>query len=130
MKLYWAVALGAAIGGVSRYYLSMSLQPRVGVFPWPTLLINVSGSLLLGFIMSYALATPNVSVEMRALLTTGFCGGFTTFSTYSYETVRMLEDGEYQRAGAYTFGSVLLAVIATFVGFMLARGLITLRERI
>lgn len=130
MKIFWAVALGAALGGVSRYALTMSLQPRLGSFPWPTMIINVSGSLLLGFILSYAFATTGMSVEVRALLTTGFCGGFTTFSTYSYETARLLEDGEYQRAGAYAFGSMLLSLAATFAGFMLARGVIALRERL
>lgn len=130
MKIFWAVALGAALGGVSRYYFSLSVQPRLGSFPWSTMIINVSGSLLLGFITRYALATPSLSVEMRVLLTTGFCGGFTTFSTYSYETVTLLENGEYQRAGAYAFGSMLLALVATIAGFMLAHGLITWRERV
>lgn len=130
MKIFLAVALGAALGGVSRHYFSVSVQPRLGSFPWSTMIINVSGSLLLGFVMRYALATPSLSVAMRVLLTTGFCGGFTTFSTYSFETVTLLENGEYQRAGAYAFGSMLLALVATIAGFMLARGLITLRERI
>lgn len=121
--------MGAALGGVSRYYFALSVQPRLGSFPWSTMLINVSGSLLLGFIMSYALATPGMSVEMRALLTTGFCGGFTTFSTYSYETARLLEDGDYQRAGLYAFSSMALALAATFAGFMAARGMIALRDR-
>ena len=99
MRIFWAVAIGAAVGGVSRYYLSLAVQQRLGAsFPWGTLLINVTGSLLLGFLMRYALATPSVSVEMRLLLTTGFCGGYTTFSTFSYETATLIEDGQYQRA--------------------------------
>ncbi len=99
-------------------------------FPWGTLLINVSGSLILGFIMHYALATPNVSVEMRALLTTGFCGGYTTFSTYSYETATLMEDGQFGRAGTYALASVLLALAGTFGGFALAREVIALRQRV
>ncbi|MEP6617924.1 MAG: fluoride efflux transporter CrcB [bacterium] len=129
MKIFWAVALGAAVGGVSRYYFTVSVQPRLGALPWSTMLINISGSLLLGFIMSYALATPSMSLEVRALLTTGFCGGFTTFSTYSYETARLLEDGEYQHAAMYALGSVVLSLAATFAGFMLARGIMTMRAR-
>lgn len=129
--MFWAVAVGAAAGGVARYYLASAVQQRVGsTFPWGTLLINVSGSLLLGFLMRYALATPTVSVEMRALLTTGFCGGYTTFSTYSYETAALLEGGQYQRAGTYAFGSMVIALAATFCGFILARELIAFRERI
>ena len=131
MRTFWAVAFGAALGGVARYYLASALQQRLGAtFPWGTLVVNVSGSLLLGVLIRYALATPTVSVEMRALLTTGFCGGYTTFSTYSYETATLLEDGQYGRAGAYALASVVIALGATFAGFMLARELIALRERV
>jgi CrcB protein len=125
--MVWAIALGAALGGVARFYLATAVQQRLGAaFPWGTLLINVSGSLLLGFIVRYALAAP-MSLELRALLTTGFCGGYTTFSTYSYETAALLEDGQYQRAGLYAFGSVFVAIAATFCGFILARELIAFR---
>ena len=131
MRTVWAIALGAAIGGVARYYLSTAVQHRLGAtFPWGTLLINVSGSLLLGFIIRYALATPSMSLELRALLTTGFCGGYTTFSTYSYETAALLEDGQYERAGLYAFGSAILALAATLGGFLLAREVIAFRERL
>ena len=131
MRTYWAVAFGAALGGVARYYLASALQQRLGAtFPWGTLVVNVSGSLLLGVLIRYALATPTVSVEMRALLTTGFCGGYTTFSTYSYETATLLEDGQYGRAGVYALASVVVALGATFAGFVLARELIALRERV
>ena len=131
MRTFWAVAIGAALGGVLRYYVASTLQQRLGAtFPWGTLVVNVSGSLLLGVLIRYALATPTVSVEMRALLTTGFCGGYTTFSTYSYETATLLEDGQYGRAGAYALASVVVALGATFAGFVLARELIALRERV
>ena len=131
MRTFWAVAFGAALGGVARYYLASAIQQRVGpTFPWGTLVINVSGSLLLGMLMRYALATPSISAELRAFLTTGFCGGYTTFSTYSYETATLLEDGQYGRAGTYALASVVLALVATFAGFVLARELIALRERV
>ena len=131
MRTVWAIAVGAGVGGVARYYLSTAVQHRLGAaFPWGTLLINVSGSLLLGFIIRYALATPSMSLELRALLTTGFCGGYTTFSTYSYETAALLEDGQYERAGLYAFGSAVLALVATLGGFLLAREVIAFRERL
>lgn len=131
MRTFWAVAVGAAAGGVSRYYLSVAVHNRVGAaFPWGTLLVNVSGSLLLGFLMRYALATPSLSAEMRLLLTTGFCGGYTTFSTFSYETAMLLEDGQYERAATYAVASVVVALIATACGFMLARELISFRARV
>lgn len=125
MKLFWAIAVGAAAGGVSRFYLTVAMQQRFGdAFPWGTLLINVTGSLLLGFIIRYAMATPSMSLELRLMLTTGFCGGYTTFSAYSYETAVMLEKGEYGRASLYSIGSVVLALLATFAGFMIARAIL------
>jgi CrcB protein len=131
VKLFWAIAVGAAAGGVSRFYLATAVQQRLGAsFPWGTLLINLTGSLLLGFIIRYALASPAVSLEMRAMLTTGFCGGYTTFSTYSYETAVMLEEGQFGRASLYALGSVVLALLGTFAGFMLARELIAFRNRL
>jgi CrcB protein len=130
MKLFWAIAVGAAAGGVSRFYLASAIQQRLGAsFPWGTLAINLTGSLLLGFIIRYALATPAVSIEMRAMLTTGFCGGYTTFSTFSYETAVLLEEGQFGRAAAYSLGSVVLALRGTVLGFLLARELLAFRER-
>ena len=131
VRNFWAVAIGAAAGGVSRYYLSLAIHNRAGAaFPWGTLAVNVTGSLILGFLMRYAIATPSVSAEMRLLLTTGFCGGYTTFSTFSYETAMLMEDGQYERAATYAVASVIVALIATACGFLLARELISLRARI
>ena len=131
MKLFWAIAVGAAAGGVSRFYLGAAIQQRMGgSLPWGTLAINISGSLLLGFLIRYAMATPAISMEVRAMLTVGFCGGYTTFSSYSYETLVLIEEGQFARAAAYSLGSVVLALFATFAGFMLARELIALRQRL
>jgi CrcB protein len=129
MLLY--VALGSAIGGVSRYLLGGLTQRLLDTtFPAGTLLINVSGSFLLGAIVRYAVETPTFSPEIRAFLTIGFCGGYTTFSTFSYETVALLDDGEWTRAGLYVAASVVLSLLGTFLGFALAREVIVLRERI
>ena len=130
VKFFWAVAVGAAVGGVSRYYLSLALTQRLGdAFPWGTLVINVTGSLLLGFLMRYAFASPGGNAELRLLLVTGFCGGYTTFSTFSYETMLLVEDGQYERAATYVLASVAVALLATAGGFMLARELMTFRGR-
>jgi CrcB protein len=130
VKLFWAIAVGAAAGGVSRFYLGSAIQQRFGAsFPWGTLAINISGSLLLGFLIRYAMATPAISLEVRAMLTVGFCGGYTTFSSYSYETMVLMEEGQFGRAAVYSLGSVVLALLATFAGFMLARELIAFRQR-
>ena len=122
------VAIGSAIGGVSRYLLGGLIQRLLDTtFPAGTLLINITGSFLLGAILRYAMETPTFTPEVRALLTIGFCGGYTTFSTFSYETLALLKDGEWIRAGVYVSASVLLSVAATFLGFALAREAIAWR---
>jgi fluoride exporter len=101
MRLIWYVALGGAVGSVARYLVGVAVQGRSGLeFPVGTVLINVTGRLLLGFLIRYALATPAITPEIRALLATGLCGGYTTFSTFSYETVALIEDGDWRRARA------------------------------
>ena len=125
------VAVGSALGGMSRYLVGGLIQRLTETsFPTGTLFINFSGSLLLGLIIRYALETPDFSPEIRALLTVGFCGGYTTFSTFSYESVVLLESGEWMRAGLYVAASVLLSLAGTFLGFALAREVIVLRERL
>ena len=129
MLLY--VALGSAIGGVSRYLLGGLVQRMLDTtFPAGTLLVNVSGSFLLGAIIRYALETPSLTPEIRAFMTIGICGGYTTFSTFSYEAVALLEDGEWGRAGIYITASVILSLMGTFLGFALARQVIAWREHV
>ena len=129
--MLWYVAIGSAVGGVSRYLLGGVIQRALAAsFPVGTLLINVTGSALLGFLLRYALDTPSLTPEIRALLGVGFCGGYTTFSTFSYETVALLEDGDWRRAGVYVTLSVVGSLLATFVGFVAARELIALRTRL
>jgi CrcB protein len=122
LSLMLYVGLGGAVGSMSRYALTYMIQSRsLSPFPMATLLINVMGSLLLGFIMRYATDSASLSAEVRLLLTTGFCGGFTTFSTFSYETARLYEDGDYRRAALYAALSVALSLTGMFAGFSLAR---------
>lgn len=127
-KLVWYVAIGSGIGGVARLLLGNFIQQRVGTsFPLGTLVINITGSFILGFLIRYALATPNITPELRALMTTGFCGGYTTFSTYSYETATLIEDGRYERASLYIVLSVGIALLGVFGGFAAARQILTYR---
>lgn len=127
--MIWFVALGSALGGVARFLLSTFLQQRAGTaFPIGTLVVNISGSLLLGFVLRYALATTAISPEVRGLLTTGFCGGYTTFSTFTYETMALLEEGELGRAAAYVSLSVFVSLLGAYLGITAARELIALRE--
>ena len=126
--IYW-IAFGSALGGVARYSLGGLIQRWTpGQFPLGTLAINVLGSLLLGFIVRYALETPAVSAEIRAFLTIGFCGGFTTFSTFSYESAMLLERGEWSRLALYAGLSLTLTVAAALAGAAAAGQLLTLRR--
>ena len=123
------VAIGSALGGVSRYLLGGFIQRLVDTtYPAGTLFINISGSFLVGAFLRYAVETPTLSPESRAFLVIGFCGGYTTFSTFSYETLVMLRTGEWSRAGAYVVSSVLLSLLGTFLGFALARQVIAFRQ--
>lgn len=128
--IFW-VALGSALGGVARYSLGGLIQRLApGGFPLGTLVINVLGSLVLGFIVRYALATPTVSTEARAFLTIGLCGGFTTFSTFSYESATLLERGEWSRLALYVGLSLILTLAGVLAGAALAGQALTLRRSI
>jgi CrcB protein len=127
--MIWYVAAGGAFGSVVRLVLGGAIQQRSGTgFPVGTLIINVTGSLLLGLLMEYSLATPAISREIRAMLTTGFCGGYTTFSTFSYETARLIQEGEYRRALLYAGLSGLVSLAGSFAGLALAQEILALRR--
>jgi len=125
MWLY--VTVGGAAGALGRYWLAGWIQAAfAGAFPLGTLTVNVVGSFLLGFGMQ-AMETLPVSAAMRTMLTIGFLGAFTTFSTFSYETVTLLRDGDWMRAFLYTGLSVLLGLAAVVAGIAAASVLIEVR---
>jgi len=124
--MLFGIALGGALGTLARYGLGGVAQRFSAFFPYGTLTINVTGSLLLGFLVRYLLATP-ASPELRAALTIGFCGGFTTFSTFSYEAAALIESGSLGRALLYMTASVTLSLAATFTGFAIARAMLAPR---
>ncbi len=119
------VALGSAIGGVGRFLISGALQRGTrGSFPTGTLVVNVVGSFILGFVVQYALEKPDFSPEARLFLTAGLCGGFTTFSTFSVETFDLIEYAHYTQALTYVAASLGVGLLATAAGFMLAKSII------
>ncbi len=127
----WYVAAGSAVGGVTRFLLTDVLQQRLapaGSFPIGTLVVNVTGSLLLGFLVRWLLEVPVVSPEIRLMLTVGFCGGFTTFSTFSHDTVAMMDHGDWPRTALYVGLSVGLSLVAVVGGIALAREMISWRQ--
>lgn len=122
VQLVLAVAVGGAAGSVARYLVGVGSTKLFGLgFPWGTLLINVAGSFLIGvFAESFALKW-NLPQSVQVLLTVGFCGGFTTFSTFSLDAFVMLEHGEFWPAAAYIVGSVVLSIGALVAGLHLIR---------
>ena len=114
-----AVLLGGAIGAPSRWFVDQLVRSRHDTdFPWGTFVINVSGSLLLGLITGLVLYHGLGDVP-RVALGTGFCGAYTTFSTYSYETVELLERGDVGRGVANALGSMAVGLAAAGVGLAL-----------
>ena len=119
------IALGGIAGTLSRYGLEGWIQSRTATgFPLGTLTVNISGSLLLGFILRVATGTTLVSPDVRAALTIGFCGAFTTMSTFSYESVALLTDGDYLRAALYMGATILGCVAAVMLGTALGSKLL------
>jgi CrcB protein len=119
------ITLGGIAGTLARWYLDGYIQERTGgTFPSGTLVINLAGSFLIGFIIRYATGSTSISPELRGGLTIGFCGAFTTMSTFSYETVRLLADGDYARAGLYAGGTMVGCLGAVVVGSAMAAKLL------
>jgi len=114
------IAVGGALGAAARYGLTGWVHGWSGFgFPWGTLVVNVLGSFLVGFALRY-LEALRFAPEMRALVVIGLLGAFTTFSTFSYETVGLLEEGEWARAGLYAAGSLAFGIAAVYAGLMAA----------
>jgi len=119
------IAVGGMLGTLARYVLQGLVQPQAGArFPVGTLVVNVIGSLALGFIARLGAETTVLSPEMRAGLTIGVCGGFTTMSTFAYETVALLGDGQYGRASVYMLTTILGSLIAVAAGAAVAHKLL------
>ena len=117
-----AIALAGAAGAVSRFWMTRTIFDWLGTsFPYATLIINISGSLLLGFFSVLFLQKIDVPESLRFAVLVGFLGAFTTFSTFSYETLSLLEQGQQVKAIVYVSASVLICVFAAWLGVLLAR---------
>jgi CrcB protein len=118
------IAVFGALGCLLRYLLSGWVYGVLGRgFPYGTLAVNVLGAFLVGFVMELSLRSTLITAELRTGLTIGFLGGLTTFSTFSYETFTLLEDGELLSAGVNALASVATCVLLTWTGIMAARSL-------
>jgi fluoride exporter len=124
--MLWAIAFGGATGSVSRYLVSLWLTREHGAFPVGTFVINVVGSFLIA-VFARIFSTPDSNQVLRAALTIGFCGGFTTFSTFSAEFVTLVQEGRTLRAVVYVTLSVLSGVLAVVAGLALGNRFISAR---
>jgi CrcB protein len=128
MLAYLWIAFGGALGSVARYWFSGVVGRQFGeTFPWGTLLVNVSGSLVIGLLAG--LAEPGgrrfIGPTGRQFFMYGVCGGYTTFSSFSLQTLELIHDGDWFKAGTNAAGSVALCMAAVWLGYVLGAGLNT-----
>lgn len=122
LKTILIVFTGSGIGGVARYGIQtyiLKLYPHI--FPYGTLLVNILGCFLIGIFYSLSQKSGILSPEWRLALTTGLCGGFTTFSSFAYENVLLLKTGNYFLTSLYIGGSIILGIAAVFAGAFLIK---------
>lgn len=121
MKIILAIGIGSCLGGISRYLLSQFIQNKfLSAFPFGTLAVNIIGCFFIGIIFGLS-EKGNVTMLWRLFLVTGFLGGFTTFSSFSNETVGLLRDGQIWHAFTYIISSVFVGLLATFTGISLIK---------
>ncbi len=124
MQVVLLVAGFGALGCLTRYYLSGWAYDLLGrSFPYGTLLVNILGAFIIGLVMEFGMRSTLLPATLRIGLTIGFLGGLTTFSTFSYETFRLLEDGEFFVATANVLVSVIICLVFTWLGIHAARAL-------
>jgi CrcB protein len=123
MASYFWIAIGSALGGVARYWCSGVAARLVGeTFPWGTLIVNVVGSFIIGFFATLTGPDGRVyaSSTARQFVMIGICGGYTTFSSFSIQTLNLVQDGEWFRAGGNIVLSVVCCLVAVWAGHVLA----------
>jgi CrcB protein len=123
MMAYVWIAIGSALGGVARYWCSGVAARMIGeTFPWGTLIVNVVGSFIIGFFATLTGPDGRVfaSSAARQFVMIGFCGGYTTFSSFSIQTLNLVQDGEWLQAGGNIVGSVVLCLVAVWAGYVAA----------
>ena len=124
MSIYFAIALGGSLGAISRYWVATSTYAWLGSnFPYGTLMVNVTGSLVMGFLTVLLVQRFEVSDQVRLGLIVGFLGSFTTFSAFSMDTIHWIENGAVLKALAYVLVSVIACVLGAWAGLISAKQL-------
>ncbi|WP_341484992.1 fluoride efflux transporter CrcB [Christiangramia aestuarii] len=120
MKNLILVFIGGGLGSSLRYLLSKYLNAGQ-LLPYGTFLVNILGSLILGMTLGWAIKSNTLNSPTNLLLAVGFCGGFTTFSTFSFENYSLIKSGDYLSFSVYFFGSLILGIIAVFLGILISK---------
>ena len=119
---YFAISLGGILGANSRYLIAEWAAQRFGAgFPYGTFIINISGSFLLGFFMAFLQDRAFIHPNYRLFFATGFCGAYTTFSTFTYESLRLWQDGSFLLAITNLLGSLAVGMFGVLLGFVFGR---------
>ena len=121
MKYALLVFLGGGFGSTLRYLVGKLFQDTFGTFPIGTMIVNIVGSLLIGFFLGFNLKNGGLSETQTLLLVTGFCGGFTTFSAFAMENQIFLKSGDYIQFISYTLGSLILGIAAVVLGLIISK---------
>lgn len=117
MQKYLLIALGGALGSIARYWVGSSIATRTGIkFPYGTLVVNLTACLIIGFTLTYLGKRADLSPAWRFLIPVGFIGAYSTFSTFEWETLSTLRSGAIFLAALYAGGSLILGLIATWLG--------------
>ena len=119
MKSFLLVFFGGGLGSSLRYLLTIAMNQYSKVLPFGTFTVNMLGCLLIGLILGYAQKENTLTSNQTLLLATGFCGGFTTFSAFANENLELIKNGEIFNFSVYTICSILVGVLAVFIGFYL-----------
>ena len=119
MKSFLLVFLGGGLGSALRYLVVIAMNQYSKVLPFGTFTVNILGCLLIGMILGYAQKENTLTSNQILLLATGFCGGFTTFSAFANENLELIKNGEIFNFSVYIIGSILVGILAVFIGFYL-----------
>lgn len=121
LSKYMYIAVGGALGAIARFWVGSAVASRLGTkFPYGTFVINMTACMIIGFALTFLAKRTDLNPAWRFLVPIGFVGAYSTFSSYEWETVSALRNGNFSMAGLYAFGSLFLGLVAIWCGILLA----------